>query len=170
MNSKRSSSFSSRRFAALICIAVYLAGGVEVVPDLIAVAAWLEGSHRVCLARTQDHVTVVLSHDRAGSSAPAARRPSLQHSHGTASRFICLFADQSQTGSDHVAQFTGNQTAERTARALTTATASVTFAALPARAAGDPLADYSFRQRSSAVAGERHSDSLICLRSTVLVI
>jgi hypothetical protein len=101
-----------RRCAALVCAAAYLLGGMEVLPEFLALGAWLEGSHSVRIALGGDQVTVVLRHERIGSKDVGnSRGATLLHRHGPVARVICLL-DSSSATPDHVARFNPSQLSE----------------------------------------------------------
>jgi hypothetical protein len=155
-----------RRFAALVCAAAYLSGGVEVLPEVVAFGAWLEGSHSIGLALGADQVTVVLSHDQAGSHSSSGANP--VHHHGPVARVICLMAT-SQTRLDHVAGFSPTQLSEN-AQSLAKLTPKRFFCnsvpILPREA--EPCA--SVQLAAEIRSPLRLFDSLGLLQSTVLII
>jgi hypothetical protein len=161
-----------RRWIGAFCALVYLLGGTEVLPQLLALGAAWEGSHVVRLARNSDGVTVLLSHERGAPQrpdyAPRHQEGNARHRHGPAASLICLFADRSLAQTDHVAQFGASQLSENSGtakkaeanKALAAAPASLLLWFAPAIqvCAGTPLPP------------GRPPDSLRLLRSTVLVI
>lgn len=109
MNSRRPVQKALHRVAALICIAAYLCGAAQVVPDLLALGARLEGSHIVQILSDQNCVTVVLAHFQ---TQPIRQRSTLEnqrekiiHSHGAAAWALCVLS--SGGSADHVASFSG---------------------------------------------------------------
>src|ERR1019366_6161765 len=97
------------RIAAVLCAAAYLAGGLEVFPQALALGAWLEGSHTVRIARNAKQVTIVLSHERGlpgrPDYTPRHQPDSPLHQHGAAAHMLCVFAAQRSPRADHVAGF-----------------------------------------------------------------
>lgn len=157
-----------RRCAALVCAAAYLLGGMEVIPEFLALGAWLEGSHSVRMALGGDQVTVVLSHERIGSKGVInAGRANLLHRHGPVARMICLL-DASQATPDHVARFNPNQLSE-SVRQIAKATPERPVCARPLKV---HEVDLSFALFSPATtcAALCVPDTLYFLSSTVLVI
>jgi hypothetical protein len=107
--------------AALVCTAAYLAGGIEALPQALALGVWAEGSHNIRLASDQHHLWIILSHER-DVARPADQNPRpqsryVQHQHGLAARIICLFDSHPSANGDHVGQFSSNQVCENSARA-----------------------------------------------------
>lgn len=109
MFSSVSSRSGLRQVAGLVCAAAYLLGETETLPQLLALGAWLEGSHRVQVAQAGDQVTVVLSHQRGSPRRPdyTARQQAgnPQHWHGPAARLFCCLAEPAGSKADHIASF-----------------------------------------------------------------
>jgi hypothetical protein len=99
-----------RQIAALACALTYLFGGMELLPQLLALAASIEGSHTVRLTRSGEQVLIVLSHESGGPGlGPFAGVP---HRHGAASRIFCVLAERTTARPDHVAAFAASALCE----------------------------------------------------------
>ena len=165
-----------RRAAGLACVAAYLVSGTETLPQVLALGAWLEGSHTVHIVRSQGQITTVLSHERAVPGRPgSAPRPSAQkglHRHGLGARVFCLFADQTAPTADHVASFAAASACVRpSGKSNTQLQAGLAkMPAAPVNLAAIPAAPELCRLARTALAMPRPADSLRFLRSTVLVI
>lgn len=155
-----------RRFAALVCAAAYLLGGIEVFPEVLALGAWLEGSHSVGVALGADQVTVVLSHSRAGAHSYSGANP--VHHHGPVARVICLLAT-SQTRPDHVAAFSPTQLSE-SARAVSNVTAKQALRNIPMMVPREAHPPVPFQVAAETRSTHRPFDTLELLQSTVLII
>ena len=164
------------RLAALVCAGAYLAGGMEVVPQALALGAWLEGSHTVRMTRSGEQVTIVLSHERGLAGRPdftPRHRPgSTQHRHGAAARVLCVFVAQQSPQADHVACFASASICESPVRIIEARAGSEELAA----AGLTPGVSYETACFSTSAfpntdfSHHRPPDSLRLLRSTVLVI
>jgi hypothetical protein len=165
-----------RRWAALVCSVTYLAGGMEMLPETLALGAWLEGAHTVRVACDGTQVTVVLSHDRGLSSrsdfTPRHQPGSVGHRHGPAARLLCAFADHQSRQADHIAGFATASICEDPSDPLKAATATAALAFLtPVTLAASPIFCLSVPVSPSPDSfPARPPDSLRLLRSTVLVI
>lgn len=100
-----------RRFSALVCLFAGFAGSLGVGPELLALAAWMEGSHSVLIRQGSEQVSLVLRHARQTSDASSdvtKQLSELDHRHGLASQFLCLLSSSSKDmDADHVACFAG---------------------------------------------------------------
>lgn len=105
-----------RQVAGVVCVGAYLLGGTETLPQLLAVSAWVEGSHKVQVAQDGQQMTVVLSHQgRLGwqpERAPCHQTANFQHRHGPATRLFCFFATPAPSKADHVASFASGPVSE----------------------------------------------------------
>lgn len=90
---------------AWVCLLAYLVGGVELLPQVLALGASMEGSHRVLLDSSEGRVSVILSHHRSGPACGDAAVPCPPHRHGAAAKLVCLFAPAQTPQADHVALF-----------------------------------------------------------------
>lgn len=109
-----------RRLAAVACLLAYLVGGFGLAPEVLALAAWMEGSHTVAVGAGQDEVSIVLKHGYTRPAVAAAfaeqRAANQPHHHGLASRLVCLIGSAySPRENDHVASFTIPSGCERRA-------------------------------------------------------
>ncbi|MBI5388540.1 MAG: hypothetical protein HZA90_28070 [Verrucomicrobia bacterium] len=100
---------SVKRGVVALFLLICLLGQVEVWPDLLALGAWLEGSHAVRLGRGEATIQLVLCHAgvRAGQ-ADVTRGQGLcpaNHRHGMASKLVCVVADRADGLPDHAASF-----------------------------------------------------------------
>jgi len=124
--------FRTRQIAAWMCISAYLCGGSELLPELLALSASMEGSHVVHLARKAEQVEVVLGHQRAGEGleveAASSKRTSLSHRHGAASKLFCLLAERIPANTDHVASFAITSVCESAGRTKPGKTQERTYA------------------------------------------
>ena len=161
-----------RQIHAVVCAVTYLGGGMELLPQMLAVGASIEASHAVHFNRTNDRIQIVLCHrcEHPDVSKPAWSCPSKTgpHRHGAASRVFCLFVDPTQPRPDHVASFAASSLcenrAERVAANSKTPTAGSPALALPAPFHPSELAEPDFAKPTSI--GPPPSLS----RSTVLLI
>jgi hypothetical protein len=171
MDARSDSGF--RRLAALICATAYLLGGAEVFPQFLALAACVEGSHRVQLSRDSEHVKVVLRHEGGTPGRPdydpRLQAGNVQHRHGPAARVICLFAPQSPVMPDHVGQFAANPVSE-VSGCGSKASVPSKVVDLAASAPGEPSLQFYVSRVSESFRPLAPPDSLLFLRSTVLVI
>lgn len=92
-----------RRLVASVCLAIYVLGGVGALPELLAAAASLEGSHQVRVRVEQGQTTVLLHHP--GTAA---------HTHGLASRLVCRLQSSCEASPDHSATFISTSLCEAT--------------------------------------------------------
>src|SRR6476660_2966307 len=115
MRVRKPSRFRPRQLAAFVCAIAYLFGGMELLPELLALSASLEGSHSLQLTHSGAQVQIILSHqlERAGKVPPPLAAAS--HRHGVASRVFCLFAERTPAPADHVASFDTSSLCERPA-------------------------------------------------------
>lgn len=158
-----------RRLSCILCVATYLFGGLEIVPQFLALGAWLEGSHSVRIAMGGDRVTIVLSHAQAQLNQVRQGNDSIPvHRHGPAARIICVFAS-SQTTSDHVAQFNPTQLSE-SAQGLAKAAPERRVCQSPVSLCSEKHQAFSRSSLPAASLAPRLSDCLDLLHSTVLII
>lgn len=169
-------SFSTlRRIAALVCAAAYLTGGMEAFPQALALGAWLEGSHKVRLARDGEQVLIVLSHERGLPSRPdytPRHQPgSTLHRHGAAARLLCVFAAQPSRQADHVACFATGSICENLPGVIEARARGAELAAadLMAIISAETGCSSTPASRNADSSQPRPPDSLRLLRSTVLV-
>src|SRR5690242_4165574 len=88
---------------AVVCLTAYLMSA-GLVPELLAMGAWFEGSHKVQLCGAEDRISIVLSHQPGGFGySPRFQRGSPAHRHGPAARVFCLFSASARATPDHVA-------------------------------------------------------------------
>ena len=103
------------RAAGVICTVIYLVGGLGLGAQMLAVAAWLEGTHEVLVGRSGEQTYIALHH-RAALSNQQITTP---HRHGIAAQAICAFAENgNRSETDHVASFAGTCTGEKPLGAL----------------------------------------------------
>jgi hypothetical protein len=176
MDSRRLNFSALQRVAALVCAATYLTGGIEGLPQALALGAWLEGSHTVRIACSGERVTVVLSHERGLPSRPdfvPRHQPgNVAHRHGAAARMLCVFVAQRSPQADHVANFAAGSVCENLARVIEAQAGSVemTAAALTATLSCETGCPPAPAFPNTDFSQPRPPDSLRLLRSTVLVI
>ena len=165
-----------RRIAALVCAAAYVAGGMEMVPQTLALGAWLEGSHTVRMTRNGEQVTIVLSHERGLPNrpdfTPLHQAGSTVHRHGAAARMLCVFVAQRSPQADHVACFTTGSICEILARVIEARAGSVELAAaaLTPTVSCETACFSTSALPNTDFSQPRPADSLLLLRSTILVI
>jgi hypothetical protein len=167
---------SFRRVAALVCAVVYISCATELLPEALALGAWVEGSHQVLLACKESGLSVILSHQRGcpGRSdySPCYQAGNPADRHGAAARLVCLFAAHGAATADHIASFANPTTTERTSpgvKAKPAANRPLMFdLALADLRVALPLAATAAKPALPWPA--RTSGALVCLRSTVLVI
>jgi hypothetical protein len=176
MCQRRKQGAGLRRAAALACAAAYLFSGTETLPQLLALGAWLEGSHTVHVGRSQGQLSAVLSHERGvpGGLGRTPRHPTETrlHRHGLGARIFCLFTDRTAPETDHVATFAAPLACKRPGGASKMKfqagqagmpAALLNLGAIPA---GSEVSSFA----RATLAAPRPADSLRCLRSIILVI
>jgi hypothetical protein len=99
----KGSSILLRGFA-LIFATVYLAIASGIVPLAVAGVETLSGEHRVRVQLAEDHLDVVLAHDRSKIAGSLDACPPGHH-HSLATRLVCLLAEQAPGHPDHVFHF-----------------------------------------------------------------
>jgi len=176
MCSHRSDCCRAKQIAALLCVATYLLGATELLPQLLALGASIEGSHTVYLGRGHEKLQIILKHESGrnlGSSATAGQPNStILHRHGGASRLFCLFAESTQARSDHIAYFSVSSLCENRGESVKTTGKNLLgicfglVLSAPAYHKGDPWR--SFSRRFLFKTPLQSSSSL--LSSTVLLI
>jgi len=117
MRVRKPSRFRPRQLAAFVCAIAYLFGGMELLPELLALSASLEGSHSLQLTHSGAQVQIILGHQRRGPGTPSPEEILVagSHRHGVASRVFCLFAERTPARPDHVASFGTSSLCERPA-------------------------------------------------------
>jgi len=135
MRVRKPSRFRPRQLAAFFCAIAYLFGGMELLPELLALSASLEGSHTLHLARSGARVQIILSHqrERPGTGCPEEILVAASHRHGVASRVFCLFAERTPARPDHVASFGTSSLCERPAAKSQAPAAAAPVLAISAR-------------------------------------
>lgn len=165
-----------RRGAAVICAAAYLAGGMELLPQMLALDAWMEGCHEVSISRNGEQLTIVLGHERTLPGQPGLiprhQPDSALHRHGAATRVLCVFAAQRSRYADHVASFVTGSVSENVRSAIEARARSAEFATVDlmsivsSETACSPAPSFPNEPFSQP----RPPDSLRLLRSIVLVV
>lgn len=104
----------------MICVVACLAGQSEVLPDLLAFCAWLEGTHTVQVARKAGKINLVLGHQPTGAVNGEAFLPraltARGHRHGLASKVLCILANRASSPRDHEILFSGGLLGEASER------------------------------------------------------
>lgn len=163
-------SILSRGFSVVFAI-VYLAIASGVLPLVVAGVAAFSGEHRVRLQFAGDYLNVVLVHDRSkmASTSPAFARPA-GHLHSGVTKLVCLLAERSPGHPDHVLHFAQNGNAKREAEI--TAPPVVSKAVLTPLSSIDVVVPPPAPRLAFLIprSPPRPSDTILTLRSTVLVI
>lgn len=110
MSLRRTFEYSTRKIAAIACLGAYLFGGLELLPQLLALGAAVEGSHTVQISCSESKVTVALRHDRQSSVKRSSFKP---HRHGAVAWTLCILSESGKTKADHVTSFATSPQAER---------------------------------------------------------
>lgn len=161
-----------RRTAVGICMLACLqAAGL--LPALLAIGVWLEGSHQVSVAGRAERVAVVLHHPHARpSDSRVQRMAAAPHAHGLASMILCtLGATNPGELADHVASFNATTRCELTASAPKPNSVEslhpISAKASGGAPSGTPLTSASLVSTLSELPS---AASLGALRTTVLII
>ena len=91
-----------RRFCAATCLLVFALGCSGLLPDILATAAYLDGSHEVHLNCHDGSFQLVLHHPEAGSRDSATAR--CEHRHGWAAQVLCVLSESKDFDPDHILQ------------------------------------------------------------------
>ena len=115
-----------RRMQALMCLFCLLAGPTAVLPQLLAVASMIEGSHTTYAGIANGEFKLRLSHERGqpGRIDFLARHQPTNplHHHGLASKILCTLAGNNGPRlADHIANFSLGSASERARREVRSA-------------------------------------------------
>lgn len=155
-----------RPLIGLMCLLAYLGAATALVPAVAAVAAWLDGEHRVSMSTDGQVSRVVLSHD---SKDPVK---SFSHSHCAVSRGLASLAEAPDPfHPDHILQFAGAEVAAPRSILPQTLTADIPELPKPTFSLCSLIADLSARGTMIArPIAETPALSVAFARVTVLLI
>jgi hypothetical protein len=150
--------YRARLLAGILCLLAYSAGSSGTLPQLCALTASLDSSHRARIEFADNAVTVVLSHDQRVDGDHL-------HRHSTMARWLCVLADQHSAAADHRLQFCSSGTSESPHKDLKIEPLLTTLIFESLLLPKDELAQSDPSRFPSAVAG-----SLLSAHSTILLI